>query len=188
VQADADRVGEQRADDGDPAGPGIERDDLAVVTEPAAGPIDAVEDVLHGPAGGIEIAVDDDEADPRPERAPVGSPGLGHDDPVAAWAVPVVVVGAAVAWVVVPGVVVVLVEPPVVLEVPVVAVVVSVETIAAVVTSVEVPSCERAATAPNPPTAAMLAMLLPIVRALRRATARSRSAGLRRAAVFMTSR
>jgi hypothetical protein len=100
-------------------------------------------------------------------------------------------VGAAVAWTVaVPLVVVVVVAGVVSVEVvvPDVEVPPSAVTIAGVAVPPVVPSYERAAIAPNPPTAATLAMLVPIVRARRRATARSRSAGLRRAAVFMVIR
>ncbi len=147
VEAGRDRVGQQRTHDHRRAGTGIERDDLAVVTEPAAGPVDLVEHGLDGGPRSIEIAIGDDESDPRAEGAPVRDPRLGHDDPVAAWAVPVVAVGAAVDWVVdvEPEVALeapedVLVEPEVVLEVPPAEVDVSVETIAAVVTSLVLPS------------------------------------------------
>jgi hypothetical protein len=68
------------------------------------------------------------------------------------------------------------VEPP-----DVVVVVVT----AAVDTSV-LPDQDAAATAPNAPTAATLAMLVPIVMARSRATARSRSTGFRRGVAFMT--
>jgi hypothetical protein len=109
---------------------------------------------------------------------------------VAACAVPVVAVGAAVAWTVVVPLVVVVVVVVVVgvaLVVPDVVVPPSAVTIA-VVEAPEVPSYDRAAMVLNPPTAATLAMLVPIVRARRRATARSRSAGLRRVDVFMVTR
>jgi len=99
-----------------------------------------------------------------------------------------VAVGAAVAWVVVVVEFVVVVVPVAVDVPPSVVVVEPAVVTAAVETSVEAPPYERAAMAPNPPTAAMLAILLPIVRARRRATARSRSAGLRRVADFMTIR
>jgi hypothetical protein len=109
---------------------------------------------------------------------------------VEACAVPVAAVGAAVAVtevvpLVVPAFVVevvsVVVAAPVVV-VPAALVALSVATAAAVTMSPDVPSYDAAAMAPNPPTAARLARLVPIVRARSRATARSRSAGLRRAA------
>jgi hypothetical protein len=139
VQTGRNGVGEQGAQGHRATGTRIEGDDLAVVAEPAVRPIDLVEDGLDGDPGGVEIAVVDDESDAGAQGAPVRDPRLGHDDPVAACAVPVVVVGAAVAWVVVvePDVDV---EPVVVFEVPPVADDVSVETMAAVVTSFDVPS------------------------------------------------
>jgi hypothetical protein len=98
--------------------------------------------------------------------------------------VPVDVVGAAVAWTgVVPVVVVPVVDGSVVVVLPVAVA----ESNAAVVTAVEEPSWERAAMIPKPPTAAALAIVVPIVIARRRAIARSRSMGLRRVAVFMAT-
>jgi len=89
----------------------------------------------------------------------------------------VVAVGAAVArMVVVPLVVDVSVE--------VVPLVLPLVMTAAVVTVSLVPEYEAAASAPKAPTAATLAIVDPIVRRRRRATARSRSTGLRRD-VFM---
>ncbi|TMF36103.1 MAG: hypothetical protein E6I26_08865 [Chloroflexi bacterium] len=60
-----------------------------------------------------------------------------------------------------------------------------VDTAAVVTGSVELPLYEMAATEPNAPTAATLATAVPIVRDRRRATARSRSAGLRRVAALV---
>jgi hypothetical protein len=91
--------------------------------------------------------------------------------------VPVDVVGVAVDWadVVEPDVVVV--DAEVVVEVP---------TRAAVVSSLDVPSYDAAAIAPNAPTAATPAIVVPKVIVRSRPTARSRSAGLLRVALFMT--
>jgi hypothetical protein len=58
-------------------------------------------------------------------------------------------------------------------------------TAAAVRAPVEPPLYDRAATEPKTPTAATLAMAVPTVSVLRRATARSRSPGLRRVAALV---
>src|SRR3954451_14384174 len=59
--------------------------------------IDALENRLDGGPSDRDVASAHDEADPGPERSPVRDRAGGHDPPVVAWAVPVVVVGAAVA-------------------------------------------------------------------------------------------
>src|SRR3954470_8388798 len=59
--------------------------------------IDALENRLAGGPSDRDVASAHDQADPGPERSPVRDRAGGHDPPVVAWAVPVVVVGAAVA-------------------------------------------------------------------------------------------
>jgi hypothetical protein len=153
----------------------------------------------------------DHEADARPERSPrrreeVLGAVQRHEEPVVAWPLAVVVVtvgvGVEAAADVVPEEAEPVELPLVVVEAPVVAVVVvwlaapldvvawdvvapaSVVT-AAVVTVVEAVPVASAARDPNVPTPATAATAAPMVRLRSRPTARSRSAGLRRAAVFM---
>lgn len=64
----------------------------------------------------------------------------------------------------------------------------AVVTAAVVIASVEPPLYDRAATEPNTPTAATLAIVVPTVRIRSRATARSRSLGLRRVAALIMGR
>ena len=101
AEAHGDRVVEKRADDDRLAGGGVDAGDLAVIAEAAVGAIDAARTSSTAVVP-IEVAVVDHEADPGADRPPVGRPGVGHEDPVAAWtgAVTVGVVtvtGAAVA-------------------------------------------------------------------------------------------
>jgi hypothetical protein len=137
----------------------------------------------------------DDEPDPRAEGAPVGAvestPEVAarHDEPVAACASPLVVVGAAVA--ASSPVVEVALDVEVEVEVVPGLVVVRlgtalVDVIAAVVIpSPVLPSYVVAARVANPPSAATPARLVPRVMARSRATARSRPIEVGRDARFM---
>lgn len=180
-----DRVGEERAGGHRRAGPGVQGDDLAVEPEPAVGAVDLIEDPFDRAPGGAEVSIVDDKSRAGTEGPPGRGRGVvrsvGHEAPVVACVVPVDVVGAAVAWADV------VVELDVVLDVVVVdaEVVVEVPTRAVVVTSLDVPSYDAAATAPNAPTAATPAIVVPMVIFRSRPTARSRSSGVRRVALFM---
>jgi hypothetical protein len=140
----------------------------------------------------------DDEPNAGPQGAPVGRLDrrrrtvADHEDPVEAWAEPVVAVGA-----------VLVVDSPLDVEVDVAADEVpswpavlvdeprepaTVATAAVVTPSFALPSEDTAASAPKPPTAAAPTSPVPIVIARMRDTARSRSRGLRRGPPFMSRR
>jgi hypothetical protein len=145
--------------------------------------------MLDGGARHFEIAVHHDEADPRPDGAPVGLPeiALDHEPPVDAWAEPelLVTVGAVDA-----------ADDEVEVEGVAVADAVSVELAAveepepSVVTSatsaelVDPPSSVIAAVQPRAPVAAIPRAVVPMVIRRRRRLARAR-ASTRGSVVFM---